>query len=658
MNIFQTFSQRKRNTILKNKVLLLGKKIKVPFARDPTTSSLKKVLNSESKSSDPDELVELEPNVSILGKLINETLDNLTLMKDKKWVINLENPYKKSFNLIIDCLIWISLVSSLYFLAFNPMSLGDVIFDNIMWVIFVIDIILNFFTEFIDAKKKKIQNLKLIARNYAKKWMIIDIITVMPFRFINNPNAEYLLRLFRILKINRLYDDINIDAISNFLTNLFYKSETRSKKKFKLIILGVWDLIKELITMIFAAFIISGLWIYYSKTVARVENKRINFFSQFNLDSDPEYKQFLKTLYFIFSTLMTVGYGDFYPTNSYEMGFDIIILIAGPTWFAFTMGKSISIINDLKEVGGETNKIGELNLWISNLESKTKIIPFDLKKKIKFFYLNYWKNDRLGSMCIVSGDEFNYESQAQEFIQMLPNSLKIQVMEYVFDDVLYSFKYFFEEFKDIKYELALCLFPSIYQKNSVVLDEGDFVTEIVLVTEGAFDIGFMNNGEFKLITCIKKKIMIGDYFMLKNIPSFLQFRAVENVYGYILPSFALKFFLKTTSGKIENYLGLLSENYEYMKKFIFDSRSRSTVETNENTGLLNYKNAEPESAQITNDCILSSDNKDNQSVFKELDNFDKSIKKIKRIRSKRFWELKKKIADYTSKLSESDTSPL
>ena len=95
---------------------------------------------------------------------------------------------------------------------------------------------------------------------------------------------------------------------------------------------------------------------------------------------------------------MTVGYGDYYATNKDEMGFDVIILIIGPTWVAFTMGKAIGIINSLQQLNGNTNIKEELNMWISNIEEKYEFLPLELKKKINTHFINFWKNDRLKSL--------------------------------------------------------------------------------------------------------------------------------------------------------------------------------------------------------------------------------------------------------------------
>ena len=192
----------------------------------------------------------------------------------------------------------------------------------------------------------------------------------------------------------------------------FYKVECRSKKKLKIKIFYAWSLVKELLKMIFVGYAIACLWLYYVRIVISHEHPQDDFLNDFGIEGQTERNQFLKTWYFIFSSLMTVGYGDYHATNVYEMGFCILIVIVGSAWFAFTMGKAIGLINQMKEISGIKDKTSQLNIWISNLENKKSIFPRDLKEDMLTHFLHYWKNDRLGSICCLcrKSEEYIIES--------------------------------------------------------------------------------------------------------------------------------------------------------------------------------------------------------------------------------------------------------
>ena len=57
------------------------------------------------------------------------------------------------------------------------------------------------------------------------------------------------------------------------------------------------------------------------------------------------------------TTLTTVGYGDFGPTNTYEQAFLIIFLIVAVSGFAYVMGDLNSLLTDFYDMKERKNHI-------------------------------------------------------------------------------------------------------------------------------------------------------------------------------------------------------------------------------------------------------------------------------------------------------------
>ena len=55
------------------------------------------------------------------------------------------------------------------------------IFDYFMDLCFVLEIILNFFTSYYDAKEHLVFSMKEIACNYLMFWFWVDLVSVIPF---------------------------------------------------------------------------------------------------------------------------------------------------------------------------------------------------------------------------------------------------------------------------------------------------------------------------------------------------------------------------------------------------------------------------------------------------------------------------------------------
>ena len=573
--------------------------------------------------------------------------NHLTL--HSKYVISRHNKLKKFFDLFMDLLIYYSVVTALNMLGFfsKTQLIRDV--DYFVWVMFVVDLILNFFTEFRTKNKESVRNLRMIATHYAEKWLVLDILALLPFSWVGMENTEYLLRLIRILKMKRLYDKINIYYIADILASIFYKTECRPKKKLRIKIYYAWSIVKELLKMIFVGYAIACLWLYYVRIVISHEHPKDDFLNDFMIEGQTQRNQFLKTWYFIFSTLMTVGYGDFHATNIYEMGFCIVLVIVGSAWFAFTMGKTIGLINEMRELSGIKDKTAQLNIWISNIEEKQAIFPKDLKVTIQTYFLHYWKNDRLGSICCLNRETEQYTSSVSDyFFQQLPTDIKNNILVYLFDDLFFKFSFFFKEFQQIQNEIVLCLQPRIYAEDSLILDYNSHPTELFLGNKGLLKVGYYLQGAYHQIAIISQGIIVGDLFALENTPSLFEFKAFTKTQGFSIPVYS---FLKLVRGggvSIADYLKYSSRIYSTYRDKIEVYERQANLDTD-------FKNDDDRLLEIDGKaarehyCRLNTVTTETQGMsIKGIEMIKNSIWRMKEVRKKLLWDLKEKLINLRS----------
>jgi len=72
-------------------------------------------------------------------------------------------------------------------------------------------------------------------------------------------------------------------------------------------------------------------------------------------------------MYFTFTTLATVGYGDFRPISNAERIVGSFILLFGVTLFSFVMGNFIEMLIQFKNVTAENENNESLNKWLALL---------------------------------------------------------------------------------------------------------------------------------------------------------------------------------------------------------------------------------------------------------------------------------------------------
>ena len=490
--------------------------------------------------------------------------EELELKKHEKLIIKSNNRYKLIFDIIIDILVIYSTTTSLFYLAFVAENPDSNSIDLLVTVLFTLDFILSFFTEVIDKRKRHILNLNMIAKHYACTWLVPDLCSIIPLSFTGNPNTEYAMRLFRIGKIARLYRLVNIKKFGKVMSELLYKTQHRKKRYFRLLIDHIWDLFQELTAMLFVSYALACYWWFYADLIVRRVHVNANFIDTFNLAQYSGISQVIRVWYFIFSSMMTVGYGDFTATNLYERALLSIILIIGPTWFAFTIGKALNTVKRLKEIDGTADLGGQLGIWLSNVERKHLQIPHRIKDKVKKYYLNYWKNDRLGKMGNIADGAWNYEELVRiqdPFLAVLPQNLREEILDHIFGDIFSKFSYFFDRQSKWKYSLCLYLQPRIYFENEIIIKENHPVLEILFVVSGKILIGFNYANEFQEIFRVKDYEIIGDFFVLDQSPSFLCYMAIDTVHGYWVPADIANAIILKTSHHYTQYFAETKRNY-------------------------------------------------------------------------------------------------
>jgi hypothetical protein len=102
--------------------------------------------------------------------------ENIIIKENSKW--------KAAFDIYINLMVAYSCFTTIYFVCFNAeVTLEIEILNYIVEASFLIDIIMNFLTEYKDPETyETVRSLGKIARKYVfRGWFIIDFIGIVPF---------------------------------------------------------------------------------------------------------------------------------------------------------------------------------------------------------------------------------------------------------------------------------------------------------------------------------------------------------------------------------------------------------------------------------------------------------------------------------------------
>ena len=125
----------------------------------------------------------------------------------------------------------------------------------------------------------------------------------------------------------------------------------------------------------------------------------------------------LACVYFAFTSLSTVGFGDYSPQSDSERLFCSFILVAGVCVFSYLMDTFLAIISGLQDLNEDLDDGDSLTLFFGILKrfNGDKPINHAFKVKIEAFFDFKWNQDRL--LALDDDEEKEKLSQLPEFVQ-------------------------------------------------------------------------------------------------------------------------------------------------------------------------------------------------------------------------------------------------
>lgn len=165
--------------------------------------------------------------------------------------------------------------------------------------------------------------------------------------------------------------------------------------------------------------IFACLWVFFSQLAPDDEPRWLDDDSIKNLSYGEIY---LSSIYFTITTFSTVGYGDISGNNNYEKIFCIFIMMIGVT--AFAAGTSF-LTNLLQNYDQENGHLQEKVMKLDKIYKEYKL-PLKLYENVK------------RSLCYQYSNDYD---DLQEFIETLPQDLRLEVSLFVFEKTFKQIHY-------------------------------------------------------------------------------------------------------------------------------------------------------------------------------------------------------------------------
>ena len=411
----------------------------------------------------------------------------------------------------------------------QPAEGGWYVLDLIIDLYFYVDVVLNFVTGFeesepdeaadgsLDDAGRVVYDPAAIAKHYARTWLLIDVVACLPIdiairvsedRFVCSmssggcPTAEnseeddssgQLLRMFKMLRLFRLMKLLRLVKIMRLM-------ERYQDDLFKYI--AYLSVVKLVMIMLYVGHLFACFFHYFSVDDWRTseENAQIAdgtltpWLREYFDDADPTAKdvvdRYIASMYWAFTTMTTVGYGDISAVTRVERVIAIFGMIIGG--FVFS-----AIIGTMAEVMGKTDLSRKAHSH--KMESVAAFIRDENLPKSMF-------KEALAFFRRQTVEGYDRASLLRE----LPFELRKKIMYHSFADVI-ELAPLFDVAPDVGVdatvfvtELCSRLRPATYSPSELVYASGEIGSTMFILRKGQIEVlddapggGAAHNGEIR-----------------------------------------------------------------------------------------------------------------------------------------------------------------
>ncbi|XP_076857101.1 voltage-gated inwardly rectifying potassium channel KCNH6 [Brachyhypopomus gauderio] len=276
--------------------------------------------------------------------------------------------------------------------ACGPLGVSDAIVD----VLFGVDIVLNLHTLYVDRGGEVVAHPRHIATHYGRGWLLLDTLAAFPFEllvfwFFKSGSDGTTTAVIGVLKTARMLR----------LVRVARKLERYSQYRAVVLFLLVC-------TFVLIAHWLACVWY----AIGHVERPYMNTGWLDNLaeqlgkhydshSAEPSIKdKYITALYFTFSSLTSVGFGNVSPNTNSEKIFSICVMLIGPLVYASIFGNVSAIVQRLYS--------GTMRYHTHLLRIKELIcfhqIPAGLKQRLEEHVQHVWsRSNGINTNAVLKG---------------------------------------------------------------------------------------------------------------------------------------------------------------------------------------------------------------------------------------------------------------
>ncbi|KDO33653.1 hypothetical protein SPRG_19268 [Saprolegnia parasitica CBS 223.65] len=398
-------------------------------------------------------------------------------------IIQPTDPRKLRWDIFLGVLIMYNVMNIPFQFTFQGGFVGDdtryasvILFDYTVDVLFGIDMLLTFRTAYVDEDGQIEATPRRIATRYLRWWFWIDFVSTFPFALIadtatstgassgngtlsavgGSTQSYYNLKLIRLVRLTRLLKLMRLLKLNRSVTSIENMLDLNP---------AVLSLVKLLIQVCFIAHWSSCAFFFVGQVSETYYGRSwIGPLLWYASTAD----KYITSLYFCFTTMATVGYGDVLLATPIEVAYVIFYMLLGASVFGYIIGSMSSLVDQLQTRGvAAKEKTDRVKDYM-----KERKLPKALCTRIRRYFDFYLaqQDDGTGLLNDLSDD------------------LRTQLVLYLNRDVVSKIPFFARQDDACISYLMGILYQEYFTPGEYVFHEGEYGRHMYFLVKGTVEV--------------------------------------------------------------------------------------------------------------------------------------------------------------------------
>ena len=423
----------------------------------------------------------------------------------------------------------------------QPAESGWYVLDLLIDLYFYVDVVLNFYTGFVDPddEERIIYEPTAIAKEYARSWLFIDLIACLPIDLairisegrllcsvrtggcpsdLQTDSSGQALRLFKLLRLFRLMKLLRLARIARLFER--YQDDLFEYLHF-------FAVVKLVVIMLYMGHLFGCFFHYFSVDewrtageLMQIENGALtpwlkDYFDDTNPDVANVWDRYIASIYWAFTTMTTVGYGDISSVTRSERVVACFGMLVGGFVFSAVIGTMSDVVAaaDLSKKA-HTQKMEAVSAFIRDNQ-----LPQEYYKEM----LAFFRKQKVAG----------YDRRA--LLNDLPYRLRKKILYHTYSDVIAKTPLFDVDDDSgdgsdnhvFVTELCSRLRPVSYPSGQLIYQRGEIGRHMFILTSGRVEV--LDTAHKNVLTTLAPGAYFGEGCVLGDVRRRENVRALGHV---------------------------------------------------------------------------------------------------------------------------------